>query len=341
MAISRAPLGIGGVGAGQTAEQAPGLIEAEPGEPRLSLDQGDVGLGGGGDAAHGRDAPPLGPGHRPQIRSGTSSGTGRRYRTDRSVVTPGWPAPRRRGREAGRSAWRSRRRGRTWAGPHRHGRACTTPRRRPRRSRPHRRRDRVARPDHRIEHPDPAHQVIHRSRLGNASDALAQGGGHFAQPPRAVAEHVGPASVRVTRSASARSSAPSSATAARRSSIPPSPRRPESRHHRLPAPGRRAPASGQRPLTHRPLTHRPTSHGTRTRTNTNTAVFMIPWGSDGGPPRRRPRPSGRIGSSSRPMVTFSRMAPSRAGKQPLAGRFRVRSRTLEADEDRNSPGRSV
>ena len=28
---------------------------------------------------------------RPQIRSGTSNGTGRRYRTDRSVVTPGWP----------------------------------------------------------------------------------------------------------------------------------------------------------------------------------------------------------------------------------------------------------
>ena len=54
---------IGGVGAGQTAEQAPGLIEAEPGEPRLGLDQGNVGLGGGGDAAHGRDTPSLGPGH--------------------------------------------------------------------------------------------------------------------------------------------------------------------------------------------------------------------------------------------------------------------------------------
>ncbi len=56
---------------------------------------------------------------------------------------------------------------------------------------PHRRRDRVARPGHRVEHPDPSHQVIHRSRLGDAPDPLAQGGGHLAQLTRAVAEHAG------------------------------------------------------------------------------------------------------------------------------------------------------
>jgi hypothetical protein len=51
---------------------------------------------------------------------------------------------------------------------------------------PHRRRDRVARPDRRIEHPDTAHQVVHRSRLRSTPDALAQGG-----PLCAAAEHVG------------------------------------------------------------------------------------------------------------------------------------------------------
>jgi hypothetical protein len=56
-------VGIGGAGAGQAAKQAPGLSGAEPGEPRLGLDQGNAGLGGGGDAAHGRYPPPLGPGH--------------------------------------------------------------------------------------------------------------------------------------------------------------------------------------------------------------------------------------------------------------------------------------
>ena len=45
-------VGIGGVRARQTAEQEPGLIEAEPGEPRLGLDQGNAGLGHSGDAAH-------------------------------------------------------------------------------------------------------------------------------------------------------------------------------------------------------------------------------------------------------------------------------------------------
>ncbi len=52
-------VGVGGVGARQTAEQAPGLVGAEPGEPPFSLDQGDAGFGGGGDATHDRDAPPF------------------------------------------------------------------------------------------------------------------------------------------------------------------------------------------------------------------------------------------------------------------------------------------
>ena len=44
-------VGVGGVGAGEAAEQAAGLIGAEPGEPAFGLDQGDVWFGGGGDAA--------------------------------------------------------------------------------------------------------------------------------------------------------------------------------------------------------------------------------------------------------------------------------------------------